>query len=142
MNIVLVNQYYPPDVAPTGCYLHDLARRLTSRGHAVSVLASRASYNGDRRFPAAAPLDAAAVRRVGGLNPGRGRPGLKGIDYGWFLVRLAAALRLLKPEPDFMLCLTTPPFLGVLVRACAGKALPAARSRGPCGHKSRRRSSR
>ena len=118
MNILLLNQYYPPDVAPTGCYLHDLARRLVVRGHSVTVLASRTAYNGDRQYAARETIDGVDVQRVGGLDLGRRHLLLKAVDYAWFLLRLAIRLRRLRPVPDFILCLTTPPFIGALVRAC------------------------
>ncbi|MBL7076989.1 MAG: glycosyltransferase family 4 protein [Kiritimatiellae bacterium] len=118
MNILLINQYYPPDVAPTGQYLHDLARRLIARGHTVTVLASRSSYNGDVRYGARETIDGIDVRRVGGLNFGRGNLLLKAVEYGWFLARLAVRLRRMRPAADFVLCLTTPPFVGAVARAC------------------------
>ena len=118
MNILLLNQYYPPDVAPTGRYLHDLARRLVARGHRVTVLASRTAYNGDRQYAARETIDGVDVQRVGGLNLGRRHLLLKAVDYAWFLAQLAIRLRRLRPVPDFILCLTTPPFVGALVRAC------------------------
>ena len=52
MHIVLVNQYYPPDTAPTGQYLHDLARVLVQRGHRVTVLCSQRAYNGNSQYAA------------------------------------------------------------------------------------------
>ncbi len=118
MNILLLNQYYPPDLAPTGQYLHDLAKRLVKRGHVVTVLASRASYNGDRQYAAREAIDGVEVRRVGGLNMGRNHLLLKAMDYTWFLLRIAMRLRRLQPVPDFILCLTTPPFVGAVARAC------------------------
>ena len=118
MNILLLNQYYPPDVAPTGQYLHDLARRLMARGHTVTVLASRSSYNGDGRYAARETIDGLDVQRVGGLNVGRDNLLLKAVEYGWILARLAVRLRRMRPAPDFVLCLTTPPFVGAVVRAC------------------------
>ncbi len=46
MRFLLLNQFYPPDPAPTGQYLHDLAQVLVARGHDVQVLCSRRSYDG------------------------------------------------------------------------------------------------
>lgn len=124
MVILLLNQYYPPDVAPTGQYLHDVARRLVRRGHEVHVLASRAAYTGDRRYAARETIDGVDVQRVGGLPLGRANLLLKAIDDGWFLLQLAWRLRRIRPTPDFILCLTTPPFVGVLARACRHRTIP------------------
>ncbi len=131
MNILLLNQYYPPDLAPTGQYLHSLARRLMSRGHTVTVLASRSSYSGNVRYAARETMDGLHVRRVGGLNFGRGNLLLKAIEYAWFLLCLAARLRRLRPAPDVILSLTTPPFVGALVRLCRRRG--STRRRSPSG---------
>ncbi|NQU39973.1 MAG: glycosyltransferase family 4 protein [Lentisphaerae bacterium] len=117
MNILLLNQYYPPDLAPTGRYLHDLAQQLVARGHAVTTLTSRSSYACDQRWPARETIDGVDVQRVGGLRIGRRYLLLRAIEQASFLLRLAIRLRRLRPTPDFILCLTTPPFLGALVRA-------------------------
>jgi hypothetical protein len=44
MRFILLNQFYPPYAAPTGWYLHGLARELVRRGHFVNTLCSRCSY--------------------------------------------------------------------------------------------------
>jgi hypothetical protein len=51
MRIVLVNQFYPPDVAPTGNMLQDLARTLIARGHQVQIVCSNRAYNDNATFP-------------------------------------------------------------------------------------------
>jgi len=38
MQFLFLNQFYPPDPAPTGWYLHGLARELVGRGHAITVV--------------------------------------------------------------------------------------------------------
>ena len=35
VRFLLLNQFYPPDAAPTGVYLHDVARGLVAAGHEV-----------------------------------------------------------------------------------------------------------
>ncbi|MHC5024712.1 MAG: hypothetical protein ACYTGG_12540, partial [Planctomycetota bacterium] len=44
LRVVILNQYYVPDVASTGHLLHELAEDLASRGVQVSVITSRPSY--------------------------------------------------------------------------------------------------
>ena len=61
MQIALVNQFYPPDVAPTGHYLHDLARALVERVERVVVLASRRGYGGGGDYPPHELLDGVEV---------------------------------------------------------------------------------
>jgi hypothetical protein len=41
----------PPDPAPTGQYLRDLAQVLAERGHEVKVVCSRRSYDGRHAYP-------------------------------------------------------------------------------------------
>ena len=44
MKVVILNQYYWPDVASTGHLLHELAEDLAARDSGVSVITSRPSY--------------------------------------------------------------------------------------------------
>ena len=122
MNVLLVNQYYPPDTAPTGQYLHELARMLVARGHMVTAVCSRRAYNGSDTYAAKEVLDGVGVRRVTAFGFGR-RSGVgKLLDYASFYATLG--VRLFRPglRPDVVLALTTPPHVGLLAgwaaRAC------------------------
>lgn len=119
MKVTLINQYYPPDNAPTGRYLHDLARALLVRGHEVTVLCSQRAYNGSHSFPAHEELDGVHIRRVWASGFGRMSAAGKLLDYGTFYVSLL--LNLLKggAKPDVILALTTPPYVGLLARWAA-----------------------
>lgn len=119
MNLLLVNQYYPPDTAPTGQYLHQLAVALARRGHAVDVICSRRAYNGDRVYEAAETMDGVAVRRVRAFGFGRRSAAGKVLDYASFYASLA--VRILAPArpPDLVLALTTPPHVGLLAAFAA-----------------------
>src|SRR5262245_48926010 len=66
MRIALLNQFYPPDAAPTGVYLHDLGCELVRRGHQVVAIASRATYDGTA-LPPQAQLDGVEVIRLAGF---------------------------------------------------------------------------
>ena len=119
MRFLLLNQFYPPDVAPTGQYLHDLARSLVQRGHQVKVLCSRRSYNGTKTFPAREHLDGVEIVRLAAT--GFGRRGFLGkiADYASFYGLLMCALLFQRKRPDVILSLTTPPYSGVLARLAA-----------------------
>ena len=117
MRLLLLNQFYPPDVAPTGRYLHNLARELVSRGHQVDVLCSRGRYD-DGAPVAPGELDGVRIERVAGLAAGSGSLLRRGAGFGWFLVSAAARARRL-PRPDLILSLTTPPYVGLLARLLA-----------------------
>jgi glycosyltransferase involved in cell wall biosynthesis len=120
LNIVFVNQFYPPDVAPTGQVLHDLAARMVQRGHAVRVLCSRAAYSGDAVYPQRDTLDGVEVLRVSAVGFGPKSHTRKIASYASFVVKVAAKLVTLRPRPDLVVCLTTPPYIGLLGRCIAG----------------------
>ena len=119
MHIVLVNQYYPPDTAPTGQYLHDLARVLVQRGHRVTVLCSQRAYNGNSRYAAEEQRDGVQIRRVRASGFGRRLGVGKLVDYASFYIFLAFRLFQPRLRPDLILALTTPPHLGLLAALAA-----------------------
>ena len=113
MNILLINQFYPPDIAPTGVKLHDLARHLVAGGHNVTILSSTGSYNGNKFFKSEV-LDDVNVLRLNATNFGRKTYLGKLSDYLSFFIILFAKLVVLKPQPDVVVALTTPPYLGII----------------------------
>jgi len=113
LNILLINQFYPPDIAPTGVKLHDLAKYLVSIGHRVTVLSSRGSYNGNKNFKSEI-LDDVNVIRLKASNLGRATHLSKLLDYLSFFLILLVKLLVLKPRPDIVVALTTPPYLGLV----------------------------
>lgn len=121
MHFLLLNQFYPPDPAPTGWYLHGLARTLVQRGHSIKVLCSRRSYDGRETFPRKDVLDEVEVHRLPAM--GFGRKGLFGklADYTSFYGSLLLALMLNRRRPGMVLSLTTPPYIGVLGKLASWK---------------------
>jgi colanic acid biosynthesis glycosyl transferase WcaI len=119
VRILLLNQFYPPDQAPTGVVLHDLARTLAARGHDVTVFCSRHSYNSKKTFPKHEILNGVKVVRL--WTPGLdSRTFLaKFGEYASFYVMLFTSLVFHSPRPDLVCSLSTPPFLGVLGRLAA-----------------------
>lgn len=114
MHILLMNQFYPPDTAPTGQFLHDLARALVSRGHTVTVLCASRAYQGRARYPAAETVDGVRVRRVWTPGRGRGSSVSRILDATAFFVAATWQALRVQPRPDFCLCLTSPPFVGLI----------------------------
>jgi colanic acid biosynthesis glycosyl transferase WcaI len=116
MHIVLVNQFYPPDVAPTGRMLHDVAETLTAKGNDVTVLCSRHAYTGDTVYPRQQELDGVNIVRI--ATPGAGRHNTLARLFSAVCFYLGVFFRLLtlRSKPDLMLALTTPPWIGVLIR--------------------------
>ncbi len=118
MRLLLLNQYYPPDVAPTGRFLEDLALALVARGHEVHVICSRRSYGSPERYPREEERHRVHVHRVAALGLGRRGHVARLLDYVSFM--LLAGLRALRvPRPDLVLALTTPPYVGVLAKLVA-----------------------
>jgi glycosyltransferase involved in cell wall biosynthesis len=110
VRLLLVNQFYPPDMAPTGQYLHDLARCLLARGHDVTVACSRRSYDGDGEYRAEEVHDGVRIRRFHAFGFGR-RGAARAADYLSFHLALWLQAGRLGPF-DLTLSLTTPPYLG------------------------------
>lgn len=117
MKILLVNQFFWPDVAATGQFLTDLARRLAEE-HEVTVICSGGSYAQTK-----VDDDAPAVKiiRVPGSPYSRGVLG-RALSYSIFLAgALWHELRI--SRQDLILTLTTPPMLeigGTILRALRG----------------------
>lgn len=49
MRFLFLNQYFPPDPAPTGIQLAELAEHLRSRGHRVDFVSSGQDYRGGKK---------------------------------------------------------------------------------------------
>ena len=119
MNILLLNQYFPPDEAATAQMLGDLVESLVVHGMSCEVVASNRSYSDPaRRYSRRETWRGARVRRVAVTGFGRRSKVGRVVDYGTFLV--GAALRLVTASrPDVIIGLSTPPILGALAVAAA-----------------------
>lgn len=112
MRITLLNQYYPPDLAPTASLCAGLATALANAGHEVTVLASQGGYAGPATAGASDPTGGVKVVRL--RTPAFGKRRLVGrlIDYSCYYLRTAWAL-LRSPPQDVIVSLTTPPFIAL-----------------------------
>ena len=120
MHIVFANQYYPPDVAPTGVMLEAVATELARCGHAVTVLAATGGYGGSGDGVEKTGGEAGVrVKRMKALSFGRASKLAKLLDYASYYVAMVPRLLMVGPRPDVMVALTTPPFLSVLVRVAS-----------------------
>ncbi len=111
MNVVLINQFFPPAQAPTGFLLGDLATELGRRGHAVTVLTSAAGYGAEAGVHADVDPGVRVIR-VGPAGPHRNGIAAKLGDYLFFFRRALRELSRLPEEPEVLVCMTTPPFCG------------------------------
>ncbi len=137
MHLVFLNQYYPPDAAPTGVMLDSVVRHLADEGHEVTVLCAPGGYaSADRNIE---PPESGAqtergiysasssqtstlnhphihIVRIPATQFGRSSAIHKLIDYASFYLMVAWKLATLRPDPDRVVALTTPPYLSVLAR--------------------------
>ena len=121
MNILLLNQFFSPDTAPTAQLLSDVAHALAARGHSVTVICARGPYTGGA---AHTPTDRDGALRVLRVPATRFRHGVVGrllsyASFYWGAFWRALAAR----RPDLILTLTTPPLLsliGTFLRALRG----------------------
>ncbi len=125
MNILLLNQFFVPDPAPTGKLLADVAHEIASRGHSVTVICARTAY---ADAPPAAPSELRPLSngtlRVVRVRTARFRRSIPGrlLSYASFYWG-ALWHALAAPRADIVLTLTTPPLLslvGTLVKALRG----------------------
>ncbi|MEP6670964.1 MAG: glycosyltransferase [Chthoniobacter sp.] len=72
MRILFLNQYFPPDPAPTGVLLRDLADHLQAAGHTVDFVAARQDYRAGQRKGGRMIREAKALGRM--LLDGLRRP--------------------------------------------------------------------
>ena len=89
MKVLLLNQFFAPDPAPTGQLAADLARHLAAQGHHVTIVCARKSYSGRSSHH--------AVRLA-----------------SWLSFYAGAAWRSLRARPDLVVTLTTPPLLPLI----------------------------
>jgi colanic acid biosynthesis glycosyl transferase WcaI len=113
MRLLLLNQYFVPDVAATAQHAADLAREL-AREHNVTVLASRrASDARAALYPAHEDRDGYRIRRVSSTGFGKSSRWRRAADFASFL--FACAWRLPRMgRLDAIVAMTTPPLLAVL----------------------------
>jgi glycosyltransferase involved in cell wall biosynthesis len=111
MRITILNQFYKPDLAPTGHLAASLAEHRAGQGDTVTVITSLGGYV--KSSPVAASDEGDGNLRVIRLwtpRLGKNRGLFRIIDYSSFYIQ--AALRtLFLPPQDVIVSLTTPPFI-------------------------------
>lgn len=112
MNLVLLNQFFPPAQAPTGLLLADLAAELAGRGHAVTVITSASGY-GAEAGPEAEASAGVRVIRTGDSVRHQNQLAAKLGDYLAFARSAGRELTRLPEKTEALVCMTTPPFLGL-----------------------------
>ena len=114
MKILLINQPFWPDVVATAQHMADWGQSMTAQGHQVTVIASRSVYGQQGAvLPKREEYRGIKIYRVGANLFKKGRILTRLVDFGLFhLLALWRALTL--PRQDVVVCLTTPPMIGVV----------------------------
>ena len=121
MHIALLNQYYWPHGSATSQLLTELGEGLAGRGHAVTAVAAQVDDAG-RPVPAREHRAGVDILRVPATRRGKRTLVDRASDYGTFYLGAIARLATLRPAPDVVLALTTPPLI-----AAAGQLAGLAR---------------
>lgn len=122
MHVILLNQYYPPDIAPTGVMLEAVVDQLVANGHQATVVCAAGSYAGQviarsdilKQF--SDRVQNPNIIRIPTTCFGRGSFFGKILDYLTYYVGVASSLLWMKSRPDRVVALTTPPYLSLLAR--------------------------
>ncbi len=125
MKVLLLNQFFHPDLSATSQLATDLAEDLASAGLEVTALASRGSYLGGERLPARGRHRGVDIVRVRATSLGKRTLLHRAVDYASFYVASSLALARL-PRQDVVVALTTPPLIaatGLVARALRGSRL-------------------
>ena len=115
MRILLINQYFYPDMAATAQLLADLAEDLTAAGWTVTALAGKGSYAAAAHgnLPSQENWNEIQIRRVWCTNLGRRNSWGRMADYLTYLIS-AALVVLFSKRQDVVVCLSTPTLVAVL----------------------------
>jgi glycosyltransferase involved in cell wall biosynthesis len=110
MRLTLLNQFYTPDVAPTGQLAASLARHRAALGDQVTVITGRGGYVPESPHGLPQARENPRVFRLWTPGLGKGSRLRRLVDYAAFY--FLASLRLLSlPRQDIILSMTTPPFI-------------------------------
>jgi glycosyltransferase involved in cell wall biosynthesis len=114
MRILILNEYFYPDVSATAQYSVELARALVRAGHEVTAVAGRRDYvSPERQLPRKEIWEGIQILRVSSARVGKTRRWERAAHFASYL--LACTWRLLWMRSyDEVLALTTPPLVSVL----------------------------
>ncbi|MES2467241.1 MAG: glycosyltransferase family 4 protein [Verrucomicrobiota bacterium] len=136
MHFVLLNQFYPPDLLPTGVMLEAVAEALVARGHEVTVVSGQipvvrteggcGQKAGDK--PSVVSRQSSVnLRQASGSRPrvvrlwapgwGKRKTALsKVLSYGAYYFGVASWLLRRRSRVDVIVALSSPPYLSLLAR--------------------------
>jgi putative colanic acid biosynthesis glycosyltransferase WcaI len=110
MKVLLLNQFFHPDLSATAQIATDLAEDLAAAGLEVTALASRGTYLGGAVLPRRERHRGVDVVRVAATSLGKRTLLHRAVDYASFYATASLALATL-PRHDVVVALTTPPLI-------------------------------
>ena len=125
MKVLLLNQFFHPDLSATAQIATDLAEDLVAAGLEVTAVAARGSYLGGERLPARGEHRGVAIRRLWATSLGKQTLVHRALDYASFYGSAALAMAVM-PRHDVVLALTTPPLIaaaGLVAKGLKGTKL-------------------
>jgi len=111
LRLTILNQFYIPDLAPTGFMAASLAEHRAELGDDVTVIASRGGYVGTPSEFGKQASENPRIVRLWTPSLGKTHTLKRIIDYAIFYFSAAARMAAL-PRQDVIVSLTTPPFIG------------------------------
>lgn len=116
MKVLLLNQFFHPDLAATAQLAADLAEDLVAAGHEVTVVATRGAYLGGGKLPRAETWHGIQINRVPSTSLGKANVFQQLVDYGAFYC--SAFWRLMTcPRPDVVVVMSSPPLVATIAAA-------------------------
>jgi glycosyltransferase involved in cell wall biosynthesis len=115
--ILILNQYYAPDIASTGHLLDELARDLAKQGFPVRVISCRPSYGPPSTWvpcPLREKTDGVEIHRMVTTRYSKDRMVGRAINIFTFFFPLFFRMLFASRRDDVHLYTTNPPFLGVI----------------------------
>lgn len=115
--VVILNQYYVPDVASTGHLLHELAVELANLGFEVEVLTGRPSYGPPDTWqdcPLKEVVDGVKIRRLKVARFDKNNLAGRAFNYLTFVVPMILSVLFTSRKDTVYLYTTNPPFLGAI----------------------------
>jgi glycosyltransferase involved in cell wall biosynthesis len=115
--VVILNQYYVPDVASTGHLLHELAVELAKLGFEVEVLTGRPSYGPPDTWqdcPLREDVDGVKVRRLKVARFDKNNLAGRAFNYLTFVIPMILTVLFTSRKDTVYLYTTNPPFLGAI----------------------------
>jgi colanic acid biosynthesis glycosyl transferase WcaI len=115
VRIIFINRFFYPDHSATSQMLTDLAFALADRGHRITVVTSRLTYDDpEARLPRRETVRGVEIVRL--ATTGFGRAGLVGraVDYATFYLAAAWLLLWQVRRGDIVVTKTDPPLLSIV----------------------------